>query len=95
MVYGKKVGFLNPWSKLAGYCENKNDFLTLLNSLEQKDSLQISPSNVLIADLDTKLLNRYRLNFQCNTHFKGRDKAKQDLLDLAKKFYPAQINLIS
>ena len=50
---------------------------------------------ILVADQDTKMLNRYRLNFQCNTNFKGREKAKIDLLDLAKKFYAQQTNLIS
>ena len=78
-----------------GYCESKVDFLALLNSLEDKDSLQIEPSNILVADQDTKILNRYRLSFQCNTNFKGRDKAKVDLLQLAKKFYPQQANLIT
>ena len=53
------------------------------------------PSNVLFTiDQDTKTLNRYRLNYHCNTLYGDRKSAKDDFIKLAKKLYPDQIATI-
>jgi hypothetical protein len=36
------------------------------------------------------MLNKYRLNYHCNTRFRGREKAKSDFIELARKIYPQQ-----
>lgn len=33
-------------------------------------------NNILLVDEDTKLVNKYRLNYHCNTKFMDRHKAK-------------------
>lgn len=44
----------------------------MLTELEQKDTVEVASTNLLLIDQDTKLLNKYRLNFQCNIGFRGR-----------------------
>jgi hypothetical protein len=59
--------------------------------LEEKDSLAMPAANVLFTiDQDTKTLNKYRLNYHCNTIFNDRQAAKHDFVQLAKKLYPDQ-----
>jgi hypothetical protein len=56
----------------------------------------VPPSNVLFTiDQDTKTLNRYRLNYHCNTIFGDRKAAKDDFIKLAKKLYPDQMAAIN
>ena len=48
-------------------------------------------SNVLfMIDQDTRLLNKYRLNYHCNTIYGDRAAAKEDFIKLARKLYPNQ-----
>lgn len=61
-----------------------------MNNLEENNKLDISSNVILMADSDTKHINRYRLNFKCNTNYKGRNQAKNDLLELANKFFSNQ-----
>lgn len=58
---------------MIGSASSSQSLISLLNSLEEKDSLDIPSSNLLLLnDQDTKLVNKYRLNYHCNTHFTGR-----------------------
>lgn len=45
---------------------------------------------LFLIDQDTKNLNKYRLSYHCNTHFANRAAAKEDLIKLARKFYPQE-----
>ena len=36
------------------------------------------------------MLNKYRLNYHCNTDYVGRNQAKEDLITLAKHLFPQQ-----
>jgi hypothetical protein len=56
--------------------------------------LTISSSNILLVDSDTKLLNKYRLNYQCNINFNGRAQAKEDFIALAKHLFPNDLTEI-
>jgi hypothetical protein len=71
-----------------------DQLLAALNELEEKDSLTIPPSNLLLVDEDTRLLNKYRLNYQCNTHYMSRNQAKQDFLALAHHLFPQEAQQI-
>jgi hypothetical protein len=55
--------------------ENIDDLIKKLNEKESKDILNISSHNLLLVDKDTKLLNKYRLNYHCNTTFAGNEQA--------------------
>lgn len=37
---------------------------------------------------DTKILNKFRLNYHCNTHSQLSNAAKKDFLDLARALLP-------
>ena len=63
--------------------------MKVLNELEEKDSLEIPANNVLLMiDQDTKILNKYRLNYHCNTHSQLSTSAKKDFLELARALLP-------
>jgi hypothetical protein len=51
--------------------ENVEDLIKKLNEKESKDTLNVSSHNLLLVDKDTKLLNKYRLSYHCNTTFTG------------------------
>jgi hypothetical protein len=36
------------------------------------------------------MLNKYRLNYHCNTNYNGRTQAKEDFLALARQLFPDQ-----
>lgn len=55
--------------------DNIDDLIKKLNEKESKDILNISSHNLLLVDKDTKLLNKYRLNYHCNTTFAGNEQA--------------------
>ena len=77
--------------KVTGNAKSTEDLVNILNSLEEKDALEIPENNVLFTiDQDTKKLNNYRLNYHCNTLYGDRRKAKEDFIKLARKLYPQQ-----
>jgi hypothetical protein len=55
--------------------DNIDDLIKKLNEKESKDILNISSHNLLLVDKHTKLLNKYRLNYHCNTTFAGNEQA--------------------
>lgn len=89
IILGHPQNALNS-PKIVRTVEHSTDLLSALNQLEEKDSLTIASSNLLLVDSDTKLLNKYRLNYQCNTNYNGRTQAKEDFLTLARHLFPAQ-----
>ena len=77
--------------KIKGSAKSTEDLINILNSLEEKDQLEIPANNVLFTiDQDTKKLNNYSLNYHCNTLFSDRAKAKEDFLKISRKLYPSQ-----
>lgn len=69
--------------------------MDVLNKLEEKDTLEIPPTNALfLIDQDTKSLNKYRLSYHCNTKYSNRTTAKENFITLAKKIYPEQMAAI-
>ena len=78
------------FKKIIATVENDSKLLATLNELEGKDNLSNPPSNILLVDEDTKMLNKYRLNYHCNTNYVGRSQAKEDLITLAKQLFPQQ-----
>ena len=82
-------------NKIAGNANNATELVSLLNSLEEKDKLEIPASNMLFTiDQDTKILNKYRLNYHCNSIYNDRASAKADFILLARKLYPEQKQVI-
>jgi hypothetical protein len=69
--------------------------LAFLRELLSRDPLEINSSTLLLVDEDTKILNKYRLNFHCATRFHSRRQAKQDFITLAKHLFPEQALEIS
>jgi|688.fasta_scaffold37760_2 hypothetical protein len=57
--------------KIVATAENVEDLIKKLNEKESKDTLNVSSHNLLLVDKDTKLLNKYRLSYHCNTTFTG------------------------
>ncbi len=53
-----------------------------------------SSNALFMIEQDTKILNRYRLNYHCNTNFKDRATAKKDFVRLARHLKPEQNALI-
>ena len=63
--------------KVTGNAKSTEELIGILNTLEEKDALEIPENNVLFTiDQDTKKLNNYRLNYHCNTLYGDRVKAK-------------------
>jgi hypothetical protein len=59
-----------------------------LLKLQEKDILEVPSSSILLVDEDTKLLNKYRLNFHCATKYSSRYQAKLNFLALANRLFP-------
>lgn len=74
----RKVRPVADWAQL----------LPFLRELQAGDELFLPSSTILLADEDTKLLNKYRLNFHCATKFGCRRQAKRDFLVLARHLFP-------
>lgn len=91
VLYGSAPALAQNYPKIAATANSDQELLPLLSQLEEKDALEIPSSNLLLLiDQDTKLLNRYRLNYHCNTRYSGRNKAKEDFVALARKLCPGE-----
>ena len=72
ILLGEDTNHQSNYPKIKAQAQGKDQLLKVLSELEAKDTVEVASTNLLLIDQDTKLLNKYRLNYQCNIGFKGR-----------------------